>query len=104
MSFFDDVEAYVDKVKRGTFGAVGAVTGSIVAWPTASLVAIAEVVQGSKTPQEALRHMPETCGSVIDGGEQFGRDHGPQIADFVWKMLESIAEQQARARARESEE
>jgi hypothetical protein len=34
MSVFDDGKAYVDKAKRGTFGTIGAVGGSIIGLPT----------------------------------------------------------------------
>lgn len=105
MSLFDDVKSYADKAKRGTFGTIGAVGGSLIGLPTASLVGLVELVQG-KSRQEALADISETYGSYVNGAEQFGRDHGPAIFDFLWHMMEHIGQEklreQARARARES--
>ncbi len=95
MSLYADIQEYLRKVERETIGAVGGVAGSLVALPAASLVSLAEVVQG-KSWQQALRDIPATYGSVVDGGERFGRDRAPEITKFVWDMMQEIGKHQAK--------
>lgn len=107
MGFFDDVKSYVDKAQRGTFGALGAVGGSMIGLPTASLVGLARLVQG-KSPQEALTDVALKYGEFVNGGEQWGREHASEISSFLMHMMEEISREamieRARARAREVEE
>ena len=101
MSLFDDIKEYVDKAKRGTFGTFGAVGGSMIGLPTASLKGLVELVQG-KSPQEAMNDIAMTYGSFVNGGERFGREHASEISDFLWHMMTEIGREEANRRAKES--
>ena len=101
MVVIDDIKKYVEKAERGTFGTIGGVGATLIGLPTASLLGLAELVQG-KTPQEAVKEVTAGYGAFVNDAEDFGRKHGPAISAFLFHMLKEIGTEQARARARES--
>jgi len=101
MIFVDDVKNYVKEAQRGAFGAIGTVGAALIGLPAASLLGLAELVQG-KSPQEARKVVTAGYNGFVEGGGQFGHDHGPEISDFLFDMLKEIGKEKARAQARQS--
>lgn len=97
MSLYSDIKEYVSRVEQGTYGAVGGVAGTLVGLPVASLMGLAELVQG-KSAQDALTDVANRYGSIVDGGERFGREHARDITNFIAKMLSEISTEQAKRR------
>lgn len=97
MSLYSDIQTYLGKIEQGTYGAIGGVAGTLVGLPVASLAGLAELVQG-KSLQEALTDVSDRYGSIVDGGERFGRDHAREITKFVHEMLTDISKEQAKRR------
>jgi hypothetical protein len=97
MSIYSDVQAYIGRIERGTYGAAGGVATTLIGLPVASLVGIAELVRG-KSPQEAWADVSARYGSFVDGGERFGREHAEEITHFVTEMMKTINEEQAKRR------
>lgn len=99
MSFYSDIKNYVSKVEQGTYGAIGGITGTLIGLPVATLVELAEVVQG-KSLQDAPASIFKRYGEIVDGGEQFGRTHAPEITHFLGDMLQRIGEEGVKEQAR----
>ena len=98
MSLYSDIKDYIHKVEQGTYGAIGGVTGTLIGLPVASLVELTEVVQGSKSLQDAPTNIMNRYGAIVNGSEQFGRKHAPEITEFLQHMMQEIAREQARRR------
>jgi hypothetical protein len=103
MILIDDVKKYVEKAQRNTFGTIGTVGASLVGLPAASLLGLAELVQG-KSRQEAAKVVAAGYSGFVEGAGDFGYKHGPAISDFLFHMIGEISKEQARARAGESRE
>lgn len=100
MSLYSDIKDYIHKVEQGTYGTIGGITGTLIGLPVASLVELTEVVQGSKSLHDAPTNIMNRYGAIVNGGEQFGRKHAPEITEFVQHMMQEIAREQAKEQAR----
>jgi hypothetical protein len=101
MSLYSDIKEYINKVEQGTYGAIGGVAGALIGLPVASLVELTQVVQGSKSLQDAPTNIYNRFGAIVDGGDEFGRKHAPEITKFLEHMTLEIGKEQARRRKTE---